>query len=169
MAATAAAVAEAAWRDLDRVRDCCKTFERGPQPGATAFGVWQRRWQRLAAGQGSAEDPRTGRIGRSEARRRATSCCEDRHGSSMPTMFSTTDEELKHQGVGLNMVIMVMRGGHAAHIRLREMDVSMGVLGWQERGEDTDCWTRCGWRDYDVEKVETRRSGDHDPAHWYQR
>ena len=65
-------------------------------------------------------------------------------------MFSTTYEELKHKGVGLNMVIIVMRAGHAAHIRLREMDVSMGVLGWQERGEDTDGWTRCGWRDYDV-------------------
>ena len=87
-------------RDLDRVRDCWQTIERGPQ-GATAFGVWQRRWQRWAAGRGSREDPRTGRIGRSEARRRATSCCKDRHGSSMPRMFSTTYEELKHKGVGL--------------------------------------------------------------------
>ena len=68
----------------------------------------------------------------------------------MPRMFSTTYEELKHKGVGLNMVIMVMRGGRAANIRLREMDVSMGALGWPERGEDTDGWTRCGSPDYDV-------------------
>ena len=47
-------------------------------------------------------------------------------------MFSNTYEELKHEGVGLIMVIMVMRAGHAAHIRLRERDVSMGALGWQE-------------------------------------
>ena len=71
------------------------------------------------------------RIGRSDARRRATSCCKDWHGSGVPRVVSTTYEELKHDGVGLNMGIVVMRAGHDAHIRSREMDASMGALGWQ--------------------------------------
>ena len=41
-----------------------------------------------------------------------------------------------------------LRDGHAADIRVREIDVSIGALGWQERDEDMGGWTRCGWSNY---------------------
>ena len=104
---------------------------------------WVRR--RLGYGRGAGNDGQSDEV--LERVRGQAESGEARHDDAQRRAVRTgtaqackgcfnTYEVLKHKGVGLNMVIMVLRAGHAAHIRLREIDVSMEALGWQERGED---------------------------------